>query len=59
MKLRSERGSLSLEQVLFISAIVLITTGIGAFYGSIGKYFSDAATVTYTQPTVPTAGSNP
>ncbi len=36
-----ERGSLSLEHILFIGAVVLIAAGLGAFYGRIGNYFND------------------
>lgn len=34
-----ERGSLSLEHILFIGAVVLITTGLGVFYNNINEYF--------------------
>jgi hypothetical protein len=34
-----ERGSLSLEHILFIGAVVLITTGLGVFYNNINDYF--------------------
>lgn len=36
-----ERGSLSLEHVLFIGAVVLITVGLAAFYGNINNYFAN------------------
>lgn len=39
----NERGSLSLEQVLFIGAIVAISIGLFAFYDSMGNYFSGMA----------------
>lgn len=38
--MRNIRGSLSLEQVLFIGAIVVMATGIGAFYADLGNYFA-------------------
>jgi prolipoprotein diacylglyceryltransferase len=37
----NERGSLSLEHILFIGAVVLIAAGLGTFYGRIGNYFND------------------
>ena len=37
----SERGSLSLEHILFIGAVVLITTGLATFYGNMNTYFSN------------------
>lgn len=39
-KMREDRGSLSLEQVLFIGAIVIIAGGLTNFYSEIGQYFS-------------------
>ncbi len=36
-----ERGSLSLEHILFIGAVVLITAGLSAFYGNMNTYFSN------------------
>jgi len=45
----SERGSLALEQVLFIGAIVALSAGIYAFYNRLGSYFQ-----TVNIPTVPT-----
>ena len=39
-KLRnSQKGSLALEQVLFIGAIVTMSIGIYAFYGDLRSYF--------------------
>lgn len=35
----SQRGSLALEQVLFIAAIAAMATGLYAFYGSLSSYF--------------------
>ena len=47
---RNERGSLALEQVLFIGAIVAMGVGLYAFYGDLSNYFSafqpDASGVT-------------
>lgn len=40
-KKNDERGSLSLEHILFIGAVVLIAAGLGTFYGRIGNYFND------------------
>ena len=41
MKLRkNEKGSLALEQVLFIGAIVVMSIGLYAFYGNLSDYFS-------------------
>jgi len=36
-----ERGSLSLEHILFIGAVVLITAGLATFYGNINTYFAN------------------
>ena len=36
-----QRGSLALEQVLFIGAVVLLATGLFAFYGELSNYFSN------------------
>ena len=47
-----ERGSLALEQVLFIGAIVALSAGIYAFYNRLGTYFQ-----TVNIPTVPAATS--
>ena len=48
----NEKGSLALEQVLFVGAIVALSAGIYAFYGRLGTYFQ-----TVNIPTVPTATS--
>ncbi len=37
----NERGSLALEQVLFIGAIVAMSVGLYAFYGDLSTYFSN------------------
>ena len=38
---KKEKGSLALEQILFIGAIVTMSIGIFAFYGDIQQYFTD------------------
>ena len=40
-RLNNERGSLALEQVLFIGAIVAMATGLFAFYGNLSDYFEN------------------
>ena len=37
----NERGSVALEQVLFIGAIVAMSAGIFAFYSDLRDYFSN------------------
>lgn len=42
MKIRvNERGSLALEHVLFIGAIVALSAGLFAFYNNISDYFAN------------------
>jgi len=41
MKNTNERGSLALEQVLFIGAVVLLATGLFNFYGDLGTFFDN------------------
>jgi len=53
IKRKSEKGSLALEQVLFIGAIVALSAGIYAFYNRLGNYFQ-----TVNIPTVPTASTS-
>lgn len=36
---RDERGSLALEQVLFIGAVITMSLGVFAFYENIATYF--------------------
>lgn len=36
----SEKGSLALEQVLFIGAVVALAAGLFAFYDNLSNYFS-------------------
>ena len=38
---KNSRGSLALEQVLFIAAIIALSAGIYAFYNDISAYFSN------------------
>lgn len=40
-KANKEKGSLALEQILFIGAIVTMSVGIFAFYGDLRQYFTD------------------
>jgi hypothetical protein len=37
---RLDRGSLALEQVLFIAAIVVLGAAVSSFYGKLGNYFN-------------------
>lgn len=39
----SERGSLALEQVLFIGAIITMSLGVFAFYENIATYFRNVS----------------
>ena len=39
-KLSEAKGSLALEQVLFIGAIIAMSAGLFLFYGDISAYFS-------------------
>lgn len=41
INLKSERGSLALEQVLFIGAVVALAAGLFAFYDNLSAYFSN------------------
>jgi hypothetical protein len=34
-----ERGNLALEQILFITAIVLLSAGVAVFYDNLSGYF--------------------
>ncbi|MBP9838237.1 MAG: hypothetical protein KBC84_05945 [Proteobacteria bacterium] len=40
-KIRNEKGSLALEQVLFIGAVVTMSLGLFAFYDNISTYFKN------------------
>ena len=35
-----ERGSLALEQILFIGAVAVMGVGVWAFYGNLSTYFA-------------------
>lgn len=37
---KEEKGSLALEQVLFIGAVVALAAGLFAFYDNLSNYFS-------------------
>ncbi len=39
-KIRGEKGSLALEQVLFIGAVVAMAAGLFLFYENISNYLS-------------------
>ena len=41
MRVRNEKGSLALEQVLFIGAVVLLAVGLGIFYGNLSDFFAN------------------
>ncbi len=38
---RDEKGSLSLEQILFVAAVVGLGAGLTAFYGNISAYLTN------------------
>ncbi len=38
---KNEKGSLALEQVLFIGAVVLLAAGLYNFYGDLSAYFEN------------------
>lgn len=42
-KVKKERGSLSLEHILFIGAVVLLSAGITTFYTNINTFFSSVS----------------
>lgn len=51
---KCERGSLALEQVLFIGAIVTMSLGLFAFYDKLADYFSNFdVSELPTSPSVP------
>ena len=52
---RNERGSLALEQVLFIGAIVAMSVGLFAFYDDMRLYF-DGVNVSSIGNTITPAG---
>lgn len=41
--MKKERGSLSLEHILFIGAVVLLSAGISTFYTNINTFFSSVS----------------
>ena len=41
----NDAGSLALEQVLFIGAIVLLTAGVYSFYQDVAAYFTNFSLV--------------
>ena len=43
MSVRKQTGSLALEQILFIGAVVAMSAGVWAFYDDIGAYFTNFA----------------
>lgn len=49
----NEKGSLALEQVLFIGAVIAMSAGVYAFYGNIETYFNGVAMP--SSPTLPSA----
>ena len=57
----NQRGSLALEQVLFIGAIVAMSLGLFAFYGKLGSYFQnfDINGIATSIPTPSGGTSNP
>ena len=44
--LKGQKGSLALEQVLFIAAVVTMSIGLFAFYGNIRDYFANISLAT-------------
>lgn len=59
MVIRNERGSLALEQVLFIGAIVLMAGGLFFFYNSVGNYFRSVSVQDLAQGGSTSATPNP
>lgn len=51
-----EKGSLALEQVLFIGAVVLMSLGLFAFYDKLGNYFQNFD-ISGLRTSVPASGS--
>lgn len=41
MLLKNQKGSLALEQVLFIGAVVTMSLGLFAFYDNLSSYFKN------------------
>lgn len=40
-KKNDEKGSVSLEHMLFVGAVVAVGAGVLAFYSSVGTYFEE------------------
>ena len=60
----NEAGSLALEQVLFVGAIVVMSLGLFAFYDKLGSYFqnfdiSGLSTSVATPGNSPNSSTNP
>ena len=57
----NEKGSLALEQVLFIGAVVLLATGLFTFYGELSNYFAnfDFSNVGNSVPAAGSGGNTP
>ncbi len=56
---KDERGSLALEQVLFIGAIVTMSLGLFAFYDNLADYFRNFNIANLpTAPTIPGSGTS-
>ncbi|MFN8390266.1 MAG: hypothetical protein U0136_08260 [Bdellovibrionota bacterium] len=56
----NQRGSLALEQVLFIGAIVTMSLGLFAFYDKLSTYFAsvDISSLQHTVPGTNAGASN-
>ena len=46
-RLKNEKGSLALEQILFIAAIAGMVGGVWAFYGTISTWFTSFNPTTF------------
>ncbi len=57
INIKNERGSLALEQVLFIGAIIAMSVGLFAFYDDMRVFF-DGVNVSSVSNTIPTPSSN-
>ena len=51
-----ERGSLALEQILFIGAIIALSAGLFVFYDNLAGYFSN---VGFASPPTGIGGASP
>lgn len=52
----SQRGSLSLEQVLFIAAVGAVAVGVGIFYNNMSGFFQNVAMPNQPNFNPPAAG---